>query len=220
MKRGWITGVLVVVSCHATATRPIDGARESRLIARQGRLVVTAPPAGARRGSLFFVESGRTIPGSRSRMLVGLVAGTDRQGEDALLVTERCPVSADERPALARDGLAVVPPGEDEWPRLGACFAHYEVPPGRWTAGVRWIDLDLDVGAGDGVRVYDRYEVLGEAIPDRVNMTVTDFDVLGECAVQDGVTMAHARCRIDLVQHPRFDRDRALRGGYALRKQE
>jgi hypothetical protein len=131
-------------------------------------------------------------------------------------VTELCRIPERERQALVNGGLPVIALREDTQPRIAHCLARYRLAPGAWDSSRVLVDLLLDVGRGDGVRLGDRYEVQGEPVADSINHTVTGFVPLGQCVVQEPITEGLASCRLDRKQWKQFDRDHALTGGLAI----
>lgn len=180
-----------------------------------GKLYIVNVPAGAKRGVVYLISSHETIPGTSDRTRVGLVRGLYMH-ESSLEVVELCPIPARQRGVLAKDGLPAMPLEEDKRARVGKCLANYQIGPDAWDSSRVGVDLRLDLGSGDGVKEGDRYEILGEAIVDRVNQTVTGFELLGSCAVQGPVREGYSRCRLDTRQWRSFTRDQALTGGYAV----
>lgn len=188
--------------CSACAAPPTG----SRLIDTRNGLVVKQPPAGSKRGNIFVVFA--------DGFVVGLVVGR-HNNTTTMSVNERCPILDYYRPELAKHGLEVKPLPEDTRPRSGKCLARYSLEPRAWDTRYDWVDLQIDVGSGDGVSEEDIYQVLGVPVTDDVNFTVVDHVPLGECRVTQVADLT-ATCRLDHGRHLQFTRDAALRGGWAL----
>jgi hypothetical protein len=122
---------------------------------------------------------------------------------------------------LKGEGLPVEPIRQDTIVRVGRCFGHYiGGDASSWNADKDYVDLKLDLGAGDKVTAGDRYDVLGDPEVDSVNFAVTGFEQIGGCVVQPlEVSRARAVCRMDRITWGKFTQDRWVRGGYVrLRK--
>ncbi|PCC72200.1 hypothetical protein SAMN02745121_01409 [Nannocystis exedens] len=183
----------------------------------EGKLYIGQVPLGTKRGMVYLILSRDVIPGTTDRVQVGAVRGVQMH-ETSLEVVELCRIPSRQRDALAAGGLPAVPHVEDKRLRVGKCFAIYELPRGGWDSSRALVDLHLDIGAGDGVKEGDRYEIQGDPFADPINQIVTGFEPLGQCIVQSEVAEEHATCRLDKRQWPTFTRDRALTGGWAVFK--
>jgi hypothetical protein len=165
------------------------------------------------------VASSEPISGTSDRRRVGLVR-VIKSHASSREVWQVCDIPADDRLVLKREGLPVTPLEEDTRPRVGKCLTWYSLSSGSWDPADPFVDLRLDIGLGDGVREGDRYDVHGDPITDSLNQTVTGFEAIGQCVVQPFVGQSNSLCRLDLKQWPKFTRDRALTGGYAILHRE
>jgi hypothetical protein len=194
-------------------TAPHDG---PRLRQDGSRLYVTEAPAGAVRGALLYVLAAQPFPGGQSRPKIGLIAVTQQLDAD-MEVAWVC------RPNVPGDieasGLPVRPIPQDTLTRVGRCVARY-LPgePAAWDGKKDWMDLRIGLGSGDGLRVGDRYEVLGKPIVDESNRMVTEFERAAFCIVQaQDLQTTTCICRVDVgARDFRLTRERFLSGGYVM----
>ena len=200
-----------------TATKPAPPAPPAaaapvrRLQARGEMLFVTAPPDTYKRGELLYVLDDRPLHGS-TRLRIGLVQVTEPK---PVKVTWYCRPSATVDAVLSGGGLPVEDFVPDTTVRVGKCWGRYAPPAGAATGPGSDVELELNLGEGDGLRPGDLFEVLGDPIPDEQNRTVVGFHPLGRCAIVafEGTPLTSS-CRIDRTVWPDFDPSSRPSGGF------
>ncbi len=207
-------------SQESPVTPPHPITPEMRLQCSENRgLYLVNAPAGYGLGSFFYVLTHDPLPHTvNDRPRISLVRALRREGMGSSLpVTAYCPLDVRQ---VVPDGLPAVAVVEDALLRVAKCVGRFRgQDEARWSEGLGWADLLLDLGDVDGVQPGDVYEVLGAPISDEINHVVIDFEKLGECAIQQYTsTIAQTMCRLDRVQWPRFGREAWIRGGSVHRK--
>lgn len=176
-------------------------------------LFVSAPPDRYARGALLYVLAPDPVPGSQTHPRIGLVQVTEPR---PVKVNWYChPKQVMDAP-LSRDGLPVEDFAPDTTIRVSKCWGRYlGQDEAAWKEGAI-VDLKLNLGEGDGVKVGDLFEILGEASVDAESRTVTGFERIGLCAIQpfEG-SFDRSVCRLDRYTWPAFTRQWWTRGGFA-----
>lgn len=200
-------------STHGAAAPPGD----KRLRSRDSLLFITAPPDTYKRGELLYVLDPQPIHGT-TRLRIGLVQVVEpRPVKVAWYCKPRAPIDA----ALAGDGLPVEDFVPDTTVRVGKCWGRYTPPQSSPRNAGSVVDLDVNLGEGDGVRADDLFEILGPPIVDKDNRTVLGFEPLGRCtAVPFTGTPLTSVCRLDLTSWPQFNSGVRPEGGFVRLIQE
>jgi hypothetical protein len=208
---------------------PVDGnavasagnaAAGPRLLQEGDLLYVADAPAAAVRGALLYVHSNKPLP--RTSVFPPIAIAKATNAHDGLLEVSwycRPDASFDLESALHSSGLPVSPIPQDTLVRVSRCITTYRAgSDSDWNSNRDWLDLQIDLGKGDGLHAGDRYEVLGEARVDAVNRVVSEFRKDGACRVQeDDLQTTSAICRVDRgAKSFRMTREEFLRGGFVL----
>lgn len=199
-----------VSSAPAAVTAPASSG--ARLFQRDSDLaIVGGAHLGSRKGGFFYVlEADPSVPGSRTRRALGVVRGVEGL-DDTLWVRWTCRLPS---------GRAIPPTGfpvEELHPNSllyrGPCWgrslpAREPMPPGPT------LDLVLDRGSSDDVKVHDRYEVLSVDAPDPSReVGWQNFRRLGICRiVLENLQEYRAHCRIERALAPDFDQAAWMNG--------
>jgi hypothetical protein len=181
-----------------------------------GRLYIAGAPEGYGRAAHFYVKAATPLPGTDTRPNIGIVQGVERFGA-VLTAHWYCRPDQPEQQVLAGSGLPVEGIGQDRIARVGRCLGHYKPPAGAtWNEAAGSVDLQIDIGQEHGVKRGDRYEVLGEPVPDPVSRVVIGFENRGVCIVQPyAVSIGFSLCRLDRgAQSKPFNKEDWLRGGF------
>jgi hypothetical protein len=179
-------------------------------------LFVSAAPDRYPRGALLYVLSVDAVPGSQTHPRIGLVQVTEPR---PVKVTWYCRPKVSVVPALPAGGLPVEDFAPDTTLRVGKCWGRSlgqnESAWDQKKAGDP-VDLELNLGEGDGVKVGDTFEILGEPHTDNESRTVTGFERLGLCSILpfEG-SMDRSVCKLDRSLWPKFSRQWWTRGGFA-----
>jgi hypothetical protein len=194
------------------ASEPASDAPERRLRVSGGDLFVTAPADSYPRGAILYVLDAKPIYG-QTRVRIGLVQVVEpKPAKVAWYCRPRRPVDG----PLRAEGLPVEPFTPDTTLRAGKCWGrHTGEDEGSWDEARGVLDLELNLGEGDGVRSGDLFELLGAPIVDEANRMVVGFERIGQCAVQPHESsIATSVCRLDRASWPEFGRQAWIRGGF------
>jgi hypothetical protein len=183
----------------------------ARLHVVGSKLFIVAPPRDVARGALFYVY-GEPIPGTSERQRIGMVEANNVYDEVAE-VAWYCP------PQGHPDGigndveLPVAPVAPNAIGGIGRCLG--EFLGGKledWDKTADTIDIVLNLGSEDDVRVADKYYVLGNPLLQQ--RMVVDFERLGSCVIKsDGISRHQSVCRLD-KRRCHLGKDQFVRGGF------
>ena len=199
-------------SPSATAAPPAS--QEARLIRYKDNLYIRNAPTAVTRNRLYYVFAEEPIPGSSDHPKIGIVRVMDQEGSSVQVVWWTL-VDDDVEHALQGEGLLVELVGQDLEKRVGRHWTTFEVMPDKTPGST--IIVSLALGADDGIKATDKYELLGEPRADPVNLTVDDFTPLGTCTVLPfDVDRGRARCQLGITaEAPRLGPGTKVQHGYA-----
>jgi hypothetical protein len=204
----------LATSCSASPPPAAPGADPGpRLRAAGEDLFVSASPDRYPRGALLYVLAADAVPGSSTHPRIGLVQVTEPR---PVKVSWYCRPKESALAALAGGGLPVEDFTPDTILRVGKCWGRYlPQDDSAWKEGAI-VDLPLNLGEGDGVKVGDTFEILGEAHSDAESRTVTGFERLGLCSILpfEG-SVDRSVCKLDRYTWAKFTRQWWTRGGFA-----
>jgi hypothetical protein len=173
----------------------------------------------APQGSLFYVLGAEILPDQR-RPRIGVVEVIDPSNTK---VTWYCSPRSPAPAPLAEKGLPVEPLKPNPEHRAGGCWGSYQGQAiEAWkksTTSMAYLPLNL--GADDGVKGGDSFEVLANPAAQKSAWTAGDFKTIGRCSIQPIDISAHASvCKLDIKVWPAFNREAWTRGGFVRRVKE
>lgn len=197
-------------SASMSAAPAIQG---SRLVRYKANLYIHNVPPEVIRNRLYYMLAEKPIPGSTDYPKIGVVRVMDREGSSVKAAWWTL-VDDDVEAALKGEGLRVELVGQDLEKRVGRHWTTFEVMSDSPNNAVIVL---LKLGADDGVKSTDKYELFGEARADAVNLSVDDFTPLGTCTVLPfGADRGRARCQFDVsADKPKVGPGASVQRGYA-----